>query len=57
MSELNGDKSRFHRERKQKIHRRIRTWELLQASGIVSSQNALSRKPDSVPVRGKDKND
>jgi len=29
MSALNGDKSRFHRERKQKIARRKRTRELL----------------------------
>ena len=29
MSALNGDKSRFHRERKQKIARRKRTHELL----------------------------
>jgi len=32
MSERNGDKSRFHRERKQKIARRQRTRELLVAS-------------------------
>ena len=30
MSALNGDKSRFHRERKQNIARRKRTRELLQ---------------------------
>jgi hypothetical protein len=29
MSALNGDKSRFHRERKQKLARRKRTRELL----------------------------
>jgi hypothetical protein len=29
MSAINGDKSRFHRERKQKIARRKRTRELL----------------------------
>jgi len=29
MSAMNGDKSRFHRERKQKIARRKRTRELL----------------------------
>jgi hypothetical protein len=29
MSAINGDKSRFHRERKQKIARRKRTKELL----------------------------
>jgi hypothetical protein len=33
MSARNGDKSRFHRERKQKIARRTRTRELLRHSG------------------------
>jgi|GEM_PF-3154271 len=33
MSQINGDKSRFHRERKQNIQRRIRTRELLEAAG------------------------
>ena len=32
MSARNGDKSRFHRERKQKIARRKRTLELLQST-------------------------
>jgi hypothetical protein len=31
MSAINGDKSRFHRERKQKIAKRKRTRELLNA--------------------------
>ncbi len=29
MSSINGDKARFHRERKQKIARRLRTRELV----------------------------
>jgi hypothetical protein len=33
MSARNGDKSRFHRERKQKIARRKRTQELLSRAG------------------------
>jgi hypothetical protein len=33
MSQINGDKSRFHRERKQNIHRRLRNRELLEAAG------------------------
>jgi len=33
MSQINGDKSRFNRERKQNIHRRLRTRELLEAAG------------------------
>jgi hypothetical protein len=35
MSAINGDKSRFHRERKQKIAKRKRTRELL---AIVNAQ-------------------
>jgi len=35
MSAINGDKSRFHRERKQKIAKRKRTRELLE---MVNSQ-------------------
>ena len=48
MSALNGDKSRFNRERKQKIARRQRTRELLK-------REATERKsPDvSVPANGK----
>jgi hypothetical protein len=33
MSGINGDKSRFHRQRKQKIARRIRNRKLLQTLG------------------------
>jgi len=43
MSARNGDKSRFHRERKQKIARRKRTEELLhRARGHAKSGGALS---------------
>ncbi len=41
MSGINGDKSRFHRQRKQKIARRLRQREMLEPS---SKQSA--------PVRG-----
>lgn len=34
MSAINGDKSRFHRERKQKIARRQRTRELLKREAM-----------------------
>ena len=34
MSARNGDKSRFHRERKQKIARRIRNQQLLSRAGV-----------------------
>jgi len=35
MSARNGDRSRFHRERKQKIARRTRTKELLKNAGTL----------------------
>ncbi len=44
MSALNGDKSRFHRERKQKIARRKRTHELLERA-------AKTRKPENTSDR------
>jgi hypothetical protein len=53
MSEQNGDKSRYHRERKQNIHRRKRTRELLQAAGVRFDRAGVSQKPN-VPVGSKD---
>jgi hypothetical protein len=47
MSQYNGDKSRFHRERKQNIHRRARVRELLQMSAATAAQSVPSRKPGS----------
>jgi len=52
MSSLNGDKSRFNRERKQKIARRKRNRELLerpstQGKPVKSSRTAA---PRSVPA-------
>ncbi|HTT23648.1 MAG TPA: hypothetical protein VMG82_32270 [Candidatus Sulfotelmatobacter sp.] len=49
MSARNGDKSRFHRERKQKIARRQRTHELLKR-GITEgkSVDVSARKPRPV---------
>jgi hypothetical protein len=46
MSGLNGDKSRFHRERKQKIAKRKRNRELFKAA-------VGSAKPSAPPVRSK----
>jgi hypothetical protein len=44
MSARNGDKSRFHRERKQKIARRKRTHELLlRTTKARSSEDAAGR--------------
>ena len=52
MSSLNGDRSRFHRERKQKIARRKRTRELLEREAMqgkaVSSAHAITIKPVTV---------
>jgi len=45
MSARNGDKSRFHRIRKQNIERRKRTFELLQAAAVRNGE-ALGRNPD-----------
>ena len=44
MSARNGDKSRFHRERKQKIARRKRTHKLLERA-------AKARKPEETSAR------
>jgi hypothetical protein len=46
MSAVNGDKSRFHRERKRKIARRRRTRELLR-------REATERKSLDVSARAK----
>jgi hypothetical protein len=46
MSALNGDKSRYHRERKQKIARRQRTRELL-------NRGVAERKSVDVSARTK----
>ena len=49
MSARNGDKSRFHRERKQKIARRQRTRELLKGGTAErKSADASAGKPRPV---------
>ena len=50
MSAQNGDKSRFHRERKQKIARRKRTRELLEraAKAHKSADASVRVQPRSV---------
>ena len=50
MSGINGDKSRFHRERKQKIARRKRNRELLKnlAEGHKLTAPASVSKPKTV---------
>ena len=52
MSSLNGDKSRYHRERKQKIARRKRTRELLEreATQHKSAPSPRVLAPTAVPA-------
>ena len=52
MSSLNGDKSRYHRERKQKIARRKRTRELLERAAAHSKpvNRPPAKAPRSVPA-------
>jgi hypothetical protein len=51
MSALNGDKARFHRERKQKIARRKRTHELLKKAGKKSATvSANDTRSQAVPA-------
>jgi len=53
MSQRNGDKSRFHRERKQNILRRKRTKELLRGA-IVPDRLLVGKKADVSVRRGKE---
>jgi hypothetical protein len=48
MSQFNGDKARYHRERKQNASRRLRTRELLQAAGLKVSPAKTGTKPRPV---------
>ena len=48
MSQFNGDKARFNRERKQNDRRRLRTRELLQAAGLKVSPRQPGKKPRAV---------
>jgi hypothetical protein len=50
MSALNGDKSRFHRERKQKIARRQRTRELLKREAVEAKSVDASARAQRRPV-------
>jgi hypothetical protein len=52
MSALNGDKSRFNRERKKKIARRKRTQELLEraAKARKPEESSSRAQPRSVPA-------
>jgi hypothetical protein len=52
MSARNGDKSRFNRERKQKIARRKRTQKLLElaAKALTPKDTSARVQPRSVPA-------
>jgi len=50
MSARNGDKSRFHRERKQKIARRQRTSELLKREAEERQSVNVSARAKGRPV-------
>lgn len=51
MSATNGDKSRFHRQRKHKVEQRIRNRELLKTLAPVKPASALSgAKPKASAV-------
>lgn len=45
MSGMNGDKSRFNRDRKQKIARRLRNRELLRSLSQQNTRIATATKP------------
>jgi hypothetical protein len=51
MSERNGDKSRFHRVRKQNIQRRKRAFELLQAAALKNGEALGRKRMVSAPVK------
>lgn len=55
MSQFNGDKSRFNRERKQNIQRRKRNKALFEAAGASASSSAAGKKPRSVSDPSKDR--
>jgi hypothetical protein len=50
MSAINGDKSRFHRERKQKIARRLRSRELMKGQAAKPDSVHVSARAKSRPV-------
>jgi hypothetical protein len=50
MSGINGDKSRFHRERKEKLARRIRNRKLFQAQSAPSKSAAAAAKAKTEAV-------
>ena len=54
MSQFNGDKARFNRERKRNIQRRKRTKALFQAAGVSAVSADRSKKARRVADLGED---
>jgi hypothetical protein len=52
MSARNGDKSRFHRERKQKLARRKRTHKLLESAEQALKSGRSAARAQARPVSG-----
>lgn len=50
MSAVNGDKSRYNRERKQKIAKRARYRHLVEAAATAAKRPAPAKKAKSEPV-------
>jgi hypothetical protein len=48
MSQFNGDKARYHRERKQNASRRLRTRALLEAAGLKVAKPEAGKKRSST---------
>jgi hypothetical protein len=55
MSQFNGDKARFNRERKQNIQRRKRNKALFESAGISTTSTQPSKKPRSASDLSKDR--
>jgi hypothetical protein len=52
MSQFNGDKARFNRERKRNIQRRKRTRALFRAAGVSTVRADTSKKPRRIADLG-----
>ena len=52
MSQFNGDKARFNRERKQNIQRRKRNKALFQAAAVNTAVSPASKMPSSAVRKG-----
>jgi hypothetical protein len=55
MSQFNGDKARFHRERKQNIQRRKRNKALFQAANVSAGSPEAAKKASSAREPSKDR--